>query len=112
MVFSVISVASGLSAAEFETALAHGPPYIESENPYAELLEQTGWHVVDCIDITEDFVNSVRCMVDAQKANAEQLREFLGDTETAARMARMKGRLAAREAGLHLRELYVVTPRM
>ena len=110
MVFSVISIAPGLSEAGHETALTNGPPYIETDAPYAALLEQADWQVADCFDITEDFVRTVRCVVDAQKAHETQLRELLGEAETAARMARMKDRLAAREAGVHLRELYVVTP--
>ena len=34
----------------------------------------------------------------------------MGEAESATRMTRMKERLAAREAGVHLRELYVATP--
>jgi hypothetical protein len=110
MVFSVISIAPGLSKAEHETAVANGPPFIETKTPYAVLLKQAGWQVVDCFDITEDFIETVRRVVAAQEAHEKQLREFLGEAETTDRIARMKDRLAAREAGLHLRELYVVTP--
>ena len=110
MVFSVISIAPGLSEAGHETALANGPPYIETDVPYAALLERAGWRLTDCIDITEEFVATVGRVVDAQEAHETQLRELLGEAETAARMIRMKERLAAREAGVHLRELYVATP--
>jgi SAM-dependent methyltransferase len=110
MVFSVISMAPGLSRAGMETALANGPPYIETDTPYVALLEKAGWQVVDCMDITEDFVGSVRRVVDAQKVYEKQLCELLGEAETADRIARLKNRLAAREAGLHLRELYVAQP--
>ncbi len=110
MVFSVISIAPGLSEVGLETALTNGPPYIETDTTYAALLEQASWQVTDCIDITEEFVGTVRRVVDAQKAYETQLRELLGEAETAARMARMKDRLAAREAGVHLRELYVAMP--
>jgi hypothetical protein len=110
MVFSVISIAPGLSEAGHERALANGPPYIETDTSYAALLEHANWQVVDCFDITEDFVGSNRRVVDAQEAHETQLRELLGEAETATRMTRMKERLAAREAGVHLRELYVATP--
>ncbi len=110
MVFSVISIAPGLSEAGHETALTNGPPYIETDTTYAALLEQADWQVADCFDITEDFVGTVRRVVDAQEAHETQLRELLGEAETAARMSRMKDRLAAREAGVHLRELYVAMP--
>ncbi len=110
MVFSVISIAPGLSEAGHETALANGPPYIESDTSYAALLEQAGWQVAECFDITEDFVESVRRVIEAQEAHQTQLRELLGEAETTARMTRMKDRLAAREAGVHRRELFVATP--
>ncbi len=110
MVFSVISIAPGLSEVGLETALANGPPYVETDITYVALLEQAGWQVTDCIDITEEFVGTVRRVVNAQEAYETQLRELLGETETATRIARMKDRLAAREAGVHLRELYVAMP--
>ena len=110
MAFSVISIAPGLSEAGLETALANGPPYVETDIAYADLLEQAGWRVTERIDITEDFVETVRRVVEAQEAYETQLCELLGKVETAARMTRMKERLAAREAGVHLREIYVAVP--
>ncbi len=110
MAFSVISIAPGLSEAGLETALANGPPYIETDVAYADLLEQAGWQMTDRIDITEDFVKTVRRVVEAQETYQSQLCKLLGEAETAARMTRMKERLAAREAGVHLREIYVATP--
>ena len=90
--------------------MTNGPPYIETETTYAALLEQAGWRVADCIDMTEDFVGTVRRVVKAQEVYETQLCELLGEVETAARLARMKDRLAAREAGVHHRELYVAMP--
>jgi hypothetical protein len=110
MVFTVISIAPGLSKAGHETALANGPPYIETDTPYASLLEQADWQVDDLIDITEDFVAAARRVVDAQEKHETQLREFLGEEEASTQLTRMKERLAAREAGVHIRELYVATP--
>jgi ubiquinone/menaquinone biosynthesis C-methylase UbiE len=109
MVFSVISVRPGVSGADQQTARDFGPPYIESDTSYADLLEQTGWRIDECIDITEDFVATVRRVVEAQKKFEPQLRELYGDADTDDRIFRMQKRLEAREAGVHLRELYVVT---
>ncbi len=112
MVFSVISIAPGLSEVERQAALTNGPPYIESDIPYAALLEDAGWQVAGGFDITQDFVETVRRVVVAQEARKEQLLELLGEEETTARMTRIKDRLAAREAGVHLRELYVATTKL
>lgn len=110
MVFSVISVAPGLSGADRESAVANGPSYIASEVPYDVLLEQAGWRMIDCFDITEDFVDTVRRVVNAHEAHEEELCDLFGEAEAAARMTRVKARLATREAGLHRRELYVAVP--
>jgi ubiquinone/menaquinone biosynthesis C-methylase UbiE len=110
MAFSVISITPGLSEVGLETALANGPPYIETDIAYTDLLEQAGWQISDRIDITEDFVKTVRRVAEAQETYQAQLCELLGEAETAARMTRMKERLAARESGVHLREIYVATP--
>ncbi len=64
----------------------------------------------DLIDITEDFVAANRRVVDAQEKQETQLREFLGEVEASTQMTRMEERLAAREADVHIRELYVATP--
>jgi len=110
MVFSVISIAPGLSDVGQESAVANGPPYIETDTAYATLLEQTGWRMTDCIDITEDFVATVRRVVEAQQVYEAALRDQIGATETVHRIVTMKDRLAAREAGVHRRELYVAVP--
>ena len=110
MAFSVISITPGLSEAGLETALANGPPYIETDIAYPDLLEQAGWQITDRIDITEEFVKTVRRVAEAQETYRTQLCELLGETETADRMTRMKEGLAAREAGVHLREIYVAMP--
>jgi len=110
MVFSVISVTPGLSDTDRQTASDFGPPYIESDTPYSDLLEQTSWRIDECLDITEDFVATVRRVVAAQQKFEPQLRELYGDADTDDRLFRMQKRLEAREAGVHVRELYVVTP--
>ena len=110
MVFSVISIAPGLSDVGFRSALENGPPYIESDRPYTALLEQTDWRVTECIDVTADFVATVRRVVEAQQAHEAALRALLGTVEALRRIVSMKDRLAAREAGVHRRELFVAVP--
>ncbi len=110
MVFSVISAAPGLSETRQAVALENGPPFIETNSPYTELLEQSGWLVNDCFDITGEFVKTVSRVVSAQKSHETDLRKLLGDTETDTRLRRMKERLDARKSGVHRREIYVASP--
>ncbi len=110
LVFSVISVAPGLSPADHERAVDSGPPYIDSTVAYPELLRQAGWQAVDCVDVTEAYVEAGRILLRAEEARADGLAELLGEAELAERLDRRRSALQAKEAGLHRRELFVAMP--
>jgi SAM-dependent methyltransferase len=84
MVFSVISVAPGLSPVDTERAVENGPEFIESDCDYPTLLARTGWAVVDCQDMTADYANSCRRQLRADVQSAEALQALLGTAELAA----------------------------
>lgn len=109
MVFSVISVSPDLSPAEHERAVGSGPPYIASAVPYAELLRQAGWEIVDCVDVTDAYVEAGRTLLRAEEARTGRLAQLLGEAELAERLDRRRNALQAKEAGLHRRELFVAT---
>ena len=110
MVFSVISVTPGLSEPDYEAAIENGPPYIETDATYACLLEQADWRIEMCYDMTDEFVETNRRVVGAQNVHKQKLLDQFGEEDTNARIKKMVTRLSVREAGLHRRELYVVTP--
>ncbi len=110
MVFSVISVTPGLSGPDHEAAVENGPPYIETDATYAALLEQTDWRIEVCYDMTGEFVETNKRVVEAQNVHKQKLLDQFGEEDTNARIKKMVTRLSVREAGLHRRELYVVTP--
>jgi SAM-dependent methyltransferase len=64
MVFSVISVAPGLSPGDYSRAVVNGPEFIESDTDYPTLLEQTGWTGLDCQDVTMEYAASCRPTVE------------------------------------------------
>jgi SAM-dependent methyltransferase len=109
MVFSVISVAPGLSPADHERAVAAGPPCIASAVPYPDMLRQTGWEIVACEDVTEGYAEAGRTLLRAEEAHADRLAELLGEAESSERLARHANALRANEAGLLRRELFVTT---
>ena len=107
MVFSVISVAPDLSHADYERAVVSGPPYIETTVAYPELLRQAGWETVDCVDVTDAYVEAGRTLLRAEEARADRLAELLGEAERTERLGRRRNALQVKEAGLHRRELLV-----
>jgi SAM-dependent methyltransferase len=110
MVFSVISVAPGLSRNDYARAVANGPEFIESDTDYPTLLAATGWTGLAREDITMDFAASHRRLLRADAERQDALEALIGAAEFAERQAEWRSKLAAIEDGLLRRELFVATP--
>jgi cyclopropane fatty-acyl-phospholipid synthase-like methyltransferase len=55
MVFNVIWITPGLSPDDHKCALQAAPNFAEAETDYFTLLEQTGWTVTECLDISAGY---------------------------------------------------------
>ncbi len=109
MAFTVISIASGLPGASYERAVEFGPPFVESALEYPAMLNQSGWEIIDYVDVTVEYAATVRRLLAAWKDRQDRLAELLGAAEFCAMVARRRGGLAAIEDGLLRRELFVAT---
>lgn len=110
MVFTVISIAAGLSAIDYKRAVAAGPPFKEIDIPYPALLEQTGWALLQHEDLTSEYARAARHMLLEEQARAKALTTLLGEAEFSERIARRRGTVDALERGLLRRELIVAKP--
>ena len=110
MIFSVISIAPGLSPADHRQARELGPPYVETETGYPAMLERTGWRVMERIDLTAAYLATVERFLAADQANAAGLIELIGDADYAARLDRDRQLIDTIGRGLYLRELYRAVP--
>jgi cyclopropane fatty-acyl-phospholipid synthase-like methyltransferase len=108
MVFSVISIAPGLSSVEHERAADAGPPFVETAVDYPTLLQQTGWTITDCVDLTLEYAQTHRRLLREQEARADELSERLGAAELSEWMIAKRATTDAIEAGLLHRELFIV----
>jgi len=109
MVFTVISVAPGLSGDAYGRAVENGPEFIESDTEYPALLTQTGWAVIDYRDITLDYAATCRRQLEADEDCKEVLTTLIGGAEFADRLTAWRSKLSALNDGLLRRELFVVT---
>ena len=107
MVFSVIALAPSLSESERKIAIESGPPFVDAPDDYATLLGQTEWNLLERSDVTKEFSQSMCTSLEGMKARANALTEVLGPAEFSERMNRRQATLAATQAGLLKRELYV-----
>ncbi len=111
MLFSVIFITPGLSAADQELAIAGGPPFVDAPT-YPEMLRDAQWHILDEIDLTQDYLDAVRRHVLGLKTHKQEIVAAFGEEEAAEMLTRRVNTVGALEAGLLQRVLYTVTPAM
>lgn len=107
MGFSVISSTSGLSAKAHRLAIEAGPPLVDISVDYAELLHEAGWHLLERLDVTAEYSQSVKIYLAEIKAHAEVLVEVFGADEYHSRLQRRQNTFGALDAGLLMREIFV-----
>jgi SAM-dependent methyltransferase len=110
MVFTVISVAPGLSRDDHKRAVENGPEFIEVEADYETLLGETGWTVLERRDITTDYIASCQRQLEADEAWKDPLEALIGPSEFAERQAEWRSKLMALDAELLRRELFFAVP--
>ena len=81
MAFSVIFVPPGLTSAEREEAVAIGPPRVDSARGYPEMLSKAGWKIERQIDLSRQYAEATRRMLEAEEAHVNELRVLLGDDD-------------------------------
>ncbi len=107
MVFTAIALAPSLTGTERQIAIESGPPFVELPDDYAVLLDQSGWCLQERADLTAAFLQSMRAHREGMQVRADALSELLGLDELTERMKRRQATIAAADAGLLRRELFV-----
>jgi SAM-dependent methyltransferase len=107
MVFTVIAPAPSLADAERRIAIESGPPFVDVPDDYAVLLSQAGWRLQERMDLTAAFLQSMRIDLEGMQARADALADLFGLDELTERMNRRQATIAAVDAGLLRRELFV-----
>jgi SAM-dependent methyltransferase len=107
MVFSVISIAPGLSPAEHRRAAVAGPPFKAVSSDYPDMLASSGWALLRTVDLTEAYAASVRRRLSEEEANRDALVKILDEAELAETIGRRRRTSEAISDGLLRRELMV-----
>lgn len=110
MVFSVIYITPNITAADHECAVSGGPPFVDAPSSYIEMLHQASWDVMDQIDLTMEYLESIRRHVAGLKTYEREIIETFGEEEAAEMLARKLKTITALENGLLCRELFSVVP--
>ena len=107
MSFSVIAPAPALSGPAMEEALEAGPPFVDVDGDYESLLDESGWSIVEQIDVTEQHLRSLQTLVRNMSAGAVELTEALGADELAAQKQRREFQISAIQRGLLRRDIFL-----
>lgn len=109
MVFTTISITSGLSPAAYERAAAAGPSFKVLDTEYAPMLQQTGWRLTNYIDLTSEYAAAMHHMLREEESRADALVPLFGEAEFADRLARRRRTAQALDENLLRRELFGAT---
>jgi SAM-dependent methyltransferase len=110
MVFSVIQIAPGLSAADQRRAMEAGPLFKDTATGYPALLEQTGWRITDHRDVTAEYALAAQRILVEEEARADALVAVHGEAEFTQILGRRRRTLAALGRGLLRRDLIAARP--
>ncbi len=107
MAFSVIALAPSLSDAERQIAIASGPEFVDVSGDYSTLLGESGWVLLERIDVTLEFACTLSTSIDGMTARTDAITKVVGSDEFSARLQRRRDTLAAVERRLLIREIFV-----
>jgi len=110
MIFSAILIAPDLGKADYSVARDGGPTFIETDIPYPEMLERTGWTITGHSDLTADYFTTFRKMFNLEQTHEDEFIRVHGEEGAAALWARRKATLIAIDRGLLKREQFSVVP--
>jgi len=110
MVFTVISISPALSAVNYRRAVDNGPPFIESDAGYPVLLEQAGWEINKCIDVTDGFTDVCGVLIAEEKSRRDALIDLYSEQEIIEKEQSRQSKFEVLCDGLLRREIFVVSP--
>ena len=107
MAFTVLEVTPGLPPLDHRRGVEGGPEYVESDDPYTDLLTETGWSEVGVQDLTDEFGALAERLLMARETRRDRLVELLGGDQVEEMLDINRVRLASVEKGLLRRCMYV-----
>lgn len=107
MHFSVIRPATDLSTAEYEEVLSVGPPFVEVDGSYPELVQKAGWTITVCQDLSEEYLSTMSSLVKYLTENAELLSAAIGQEDYDQMLSHRSNQLTLIENGLLRRDVFI-----
>ena len=107
MLFYVIAPNQGITGADLDTACEVGPPFVGIDDSYENLLEASGWDLMDKSDLTGEYVSALSRLAQGMKSVAHELTKVLGREEFERLLDLRFRQISAIENGLLVREVFI-----
>jgi cyclopropane fatty-acyl-phospholipid synthase-like methyltransferase len=108
MHFSVILPAPDLSEADYQQAIEVGPPFTDVPQGYEPLLRESNWQIVDRIDVSSEYQQSLQALVDGMNRNTPEIKAIFGDEFDNHRQHR-EDQIALAQSGILKREVFIAS---
>jgi cyclopropane fatty-acyl-phospholipid synthase-like methyltransferase len=109
MAFHTIEPAPGLDEPARRKAHRLGPPAVAVRSSYPSMLDTAGFRDVEVVDLTADYLATVRRWIAAREGHFDELAEILGPDDVRERIANGYDTAAAITDGLLARTQYLAT---
>jgi hypothetical protein len=83
---------------------------VEAECAYPELLDKTGWKIIDRIDVSAAYEETGRRYIREVQARADALSELLGEVELGELLAKRHRNVESVSDGIVRRDLFIASP--
>lgn len=110
MIFTAILISPGLSQSDYNKAVESGPSFMASDDSYPDLLNESGWDLIEQVNLSAEFLATLRVKLKNEIKYAQDLENLLGKDETDIRLNRTQVCINALELGLIRRELFHSMP--
>lgn len=104
-VFAVIAVGHDLNPDQREEAIAAGPPNVDTDLAYPDLMRTTGFEHVETTDVTREYLETLTAWWDEWETESVELRRIVGNDDFNERQANRMRTIRAIEDGLLRRYL-------
>lgn len=110
MHFFVIEPAHDLSEQDHKRALEVGPPFVDVAGGYRPLLDASRWNLLQQIDITQEFGDTIEKLIAGLKASSPELQEAYGADELRKSLLSNDEQLDLARANKLQRFVYIARP--
>ena len=105
--FAVIAIGDDLNGEKREEGIASGPPHVDADLTYPDLMRAAGFEHVEATDLTTEYLETLKAWRDEWVTESVELKLIVGEDDYHERQANRMRAIRAAQNGLLRR--YLIT---